>query len=198
MTGTITGVILAGGANRRFGGNPKTTAVIGGKTIIFRILETIREFFDEIIIVTNTPGDFRHYKDVLITCDRYPGAGPLAGIHAAMQLTDNESLFVFAGDMPFLNREIIANQIGEYRKSACEILVPSVNNLIEPLHAIYKKSTLERLEKLLTDAKNHSVRDLIAISDTRYMTLQNDVGVLRAFSNINTPSDLEQLSNTYE
>jgi molybdopterin-guanine dinucleotide biosynthesis protein A len=53
MVHNISGVILAGGSNKRFTGMTKANIVIGGKTIISRIMEIIRDIFDEIIIVTN-------------------------------------------------------------------------------------------------------------------------------------------------
>ena len=39
--------------------------------------------------------------------DEILGAGPLGGIHAAMKASSNDSIFVFAGDMPFLDKDII-------------------------------------------------------------------------------------------
>jgi molybdopterin-guanine dinucleotide biosynthesis protein A len=55
MGNRISGVILAGGSNKRFGGITKANVVIDGETIISRIISTISDLFDEIIIVTNKP-----------------------------------------------------------------------------------------------------------------------------------------------
>ena len=59
MENRISGVILAGGDNKRFGGILKSNTIIGGETIISRITGTVRDLFNEIIIVTNTPAEFR-------------------------------------------------------------------------------------------------------------------------------------------
>ena len=54
MVHNIAGVILAGGAGKRFSGITKAKIAVEGKTIISRILETFSDIFDEKIIVTNT------------------------------------------------------------------------------------------------------------------------------------------------
>ena len=61
MGNKISGVILAGGSNKRFGGITKANVVIGGECIISRIISTISGLFDEIIIVTNKPEEFSEF-----------------------------------------------------------------------------------------------------------------------------------------
>ena len=48
MANKISGAILAGGSNKRFGGITKSNIVIDGETIISRIISTISDLFDEI------------------------------------------------------------------------------------------------------------------------------------------------------
>ena len=85
MIHNISGVILAGGASKRFDGIIKAKIVIDGKTIISRIIETIGEIFDNIIIVTNTPDEFKEFKSCKIIRDHFLNKGPLGGIHSAMK-----------------------------------------------------------------------------------------------------------------
>ena len=85
MTNRISGVILAGGSNKRFGGITKANVVIDGETIISRIISTISNLFDEIIIVTNKPKEFQEFIQYKIVEDQYLKAGPLGGIHAALK-----------------------------------------------------------------------------------------------------------------
>ena len=63
MERKISGVILSGGANKRFDGTIKSNIVIDGKTIISRIINTINDLFDEILIVTNSPTEFVEYNN---------------------------------------------------------------------------------------------------------------------------------------
>lgn len=188
----ISCVILAGGANRRFGGSPKTHAIVEGKTIISGIISITETIFDEIIIVTNTPGKYNEYSRFKITCDHFARSGPLAGIHAGMKYSQSGSVFIFAGDMPFLDRNIIIRQIEEFKTRNCEILVPGITDFIEPLHAIYNKSVFKELESTLVSGNNYSVRDFIKGRDTFYMILEDNLTNRKAFSNFNSREDLER------
>ncbi len=130
MAQNITGVILAGGAGKRFDGIIKANIVIDGKTIISRIIETINDIFDEMIIVTNTPEKFNEYGDNKIIVDKILNEGPLGGIHSAMKESENEAVFVFAGDMPLLDREIIIRQIDFYNAIIGISLFRKLNNIL--------------------------------------------------------------------
>ena len=193
MANRISGVILAGGSNKRFGGTTKANVVIGGITIISRMISTIGMIFDEIIIVTNKPEEFREYDQYLIIEDQYLKAGPLGGIHAALKTSSEDAIFVFAGDMPFLDKEIITNQINEFNKTKHDVLIPAVDQFIEPLHAIYRNSVLNDLERFLSEGKSRAVRDFLSEENVGYLQIPNTEKTELAFSNINSPSDLDKI-----
>lgn len=193
MESRISGVILAGGDNRRFGGTTKSNIVIGGEPIILRIIDTIKDLFNEIIIVTNTPAEFREYLRYKIIRDQYLKAGPLGGIHAALKSSSGEAIFVIAGDMPFLNKGIILDEINEFNSAKHDILIPRVGRNIEPLHAIYGTSVLNELEKFMKERKTRSVRDFISEMKVGYLQIRESEESKRAFTNINSPSDIFQI-----
>jgi len=195
MYNNISGVILAGGKNNRFGGHPKAKTVIGGKTIISRITETIENLFDEVIIVTNDPEEFREFGHLRIITDIFRNAGPIGGLHAALKTTSKDAVFVFAGDMPFLEKQLILDQIKRFAEEKCDAMVPQVNDYIEPLHSIYSISILNNLEKYLNESGNYAVGEFLKRIDVKYMILTDSDIKTRAFININYPSDLTA-SNT--
>lgn len=186
----ISGVILAGGTNSRFNGITKANVVIGGKTIIDRILVIIEAIFSEIIIITNTPQEFSKYSEFKIVSDVILNKGPLGGIHAALKASDNDVVFVFAGDMPMLNNNIISRLIDSYTSQKYDVMIPSIGNNIEPLHSIYNKSILSKLEEYLSDNNDYAVRDFIKNVKAGYLNLENSEQNRMAFSNINSPEDL--------
>jgi molybdenum cofactor guanylyltransferase len=189
----ISGVILAGGANKRFGGITKSNIIINGETIISRIIGNINDLFEEIIIVTNNPSEFPEFAKYKIVEDQYLKAGPLGGIHAALKSSKQDAIFVFAGDMPFLKKEIIAEQINQFRLMEYDILIPKIGRFIEPLHSIYRISVLSDLERFITREKNRSVRDFISEMNVGYMQIQESEENKRAFTNINSPSDIARI-----
>ena len=194
MANSISGVILAGGTNKRFGGITKSNIIVGGKTIISRMISTISDLFDEIIIVTNKPEEFREFIQYIIVEDQYLKAGPLGGIHAALKTSSEDAIFVFAGDMPFLDKEIITNQINEFNKTEHDVLIPEVNQFIEPLHAIYRKSVLNDLERFLSEGKSRAVRDFLSEVNVGYFQVPKTRKTEIAFANINSPSDLGKIN----
>ena len=193
MANRISGVILAGGSNKRFGGITKANVVIDGETIISRIISTISNLFDEIIIVTNKPKEFQEFIQYKIVEDQYLKAGPLGGIHAALKASSEDAIFVFAGDMPFLDKEIISDQINEFNKREYDVFIPKIDQFIEPLHAIYRKTVLNDLEIFLSTGKSKAVRDFLSEENVGYLQISDTEKTELAFSNINSPSDLGKI-----
>jgi molybdopterin-guanine dinucleotide biosynthesis protein A len=193
MESRISGVILAGGDNKRFGGITKSSIVIGGEPIISRIINTIKDLFGEIIIITNTPAEFPEFINYKIVGDHYLNAGPLGGIHAALKSSSGEAIFVFAGDMPFLNKEIILDQINEFDPEKHDILIPKVGKYIEPLHAIYRTSVLNKLEEFMAKSKSRSVRDFLSEMNVGFLQIKESEESKKAFTNINSPSDIDHI-----
>ena len=190
MADNIAGVILAGGASKRFNGIIKPMIDYEGKTIISRIIETIGEIFDDIIIVTNTPDEFKEYDNYKIIGDKFLNKGPLAGIHSALKESESEAIFVVAGDMPLLDKEIIIRQIDFYNTNKCDILIPQIDHYIEPLHGIYKKTLIRNLEDYLGGDNNYAIREFLKMSDVRCLLMEVSRKSISAFTNINSSDDI--------
>jgi molybdopterin-guanine dinucleotide biosynthesis protein A len=186
----ISGVILAGGAGKRFGGKTKSRMAVGGIPIMTRMVKILDEIFNEIIIVTNTPEEFREYVNVKLVKDKHIKVGPLGGIHAAMSIATNPYLFVFAGDMPFVSKDLILEMISCFEKSDCDVLIPRLEKYNEPLHAIYSLSAFIKLETYLLTRKDYAIRDFLSGLNVKYMDLENTDSNRKIFTNINSPSDL--------
>ena len=126
--------------------------------------------------------------------DQYLNAGPLGGIHAALKASSEDAILVFAGDMPFLDKEIISDQINEFSKRQHDVLIPVVDQFIEPLHAIYRKSELNHLERFLVEGKSRAVRDFLGEVNVGYLQITKNEKTKIAFANINSPSDLAKIN----
>ena len=101
----VTGVLLAGGRATRMGGRDKAFAAVGGEPIAARTLRLFCALFPQVIVATNHPERFRALGAETVA-DVFPGCGPLAGIHAGMQIARHPHVFVAACDMPGLDPEI--------------------------------------------------------------------------------------------
>ena len=79
------GLILAGGLARRMGGGDKARITIGGRTILDRVIATMKPQCSALII--NANGDPARFADTRlpVVADSVPDfAGPLAGILAGL------------------------------------------------------------------------------------------------------------------
>ena len=199
MLHNIAGVIIAGGASKRLNDIIKAKIVISGRTIISRIIGTMNELFDEIIIVTNTPEEFKEYSNCKITGDRFLNKGPLGGIHSAMIKSSYDAMFIVAGDMPLLEKDIIIKQIEYFNLNNFDVVIPRINHFTEPLHGIYKKSLLRKLEEHLEVETDYSIRAFLKKTDVSYLQFEESENTKKAFLNINSSSDIaivERLLNS--
>ena len=189
----ISAAILAGGPARRMKGVAKPNIIVGGEKIIVRTLATLKDLFDEIIIVTNTPAEFTPASGCKIVADHYTGIGPIGGIHAALKAACGDAVFIFAGDMPLLSRSFIKRQKLLFESVDCDILVPKTGSSVEPLHSIYRTSVLSLLEEYLSAANDNAVHVFFNTVNTKYMELDETEELRNMFSNINLQSDVTHI-----
>jgi len=186
----MTGVILAGGKNRRMG-TDKAFLEIAGRPLIEHILRVLLERFEQTIIVTRNPERYRGLYAAVVT-DALPIEGPLTGIYTGLLHARTERIFVTACDMPYLSPRLISymeQQTGEF-----DAVVPLVSGLPEPLHAIYHRRILPvLLERLRCEERKISrVLDRIRV---RFITEEEICHYdpnLRSFWNINTPEEYKE------
>jgi molybdenum cofactor guanylyltransferase len=100
---SVAAAIIAGGPARRLGGATKPLLEIGGQAVADRQLAVLRPLFPRLLVVANEPAPWRA-RGVEVVADRVAGAGPLAGLSAALAAAgDAEAVVCLAGDLPFLS-----------------------------------------------------------------------------------------------
>lgn len=189
----VTGIscaILAGGKNLRFGGKTKAIAMVGGRKIIDRIICVAENIFQDITIITNNPEEFADYSHFRLAGDIFRNAGPPGGIHTALCNSENSTVFIVAGDMPFIVKDIILSQIQYFLKTEAEAVVPKIEGRTEPLHGVYTKNIVPVLDSMLKEAPGFPVTDLLQKIRTKYFMLQPSEKIRTAFFNVNIPEDL--------
>jgi len=156
-------VIIAGGNNKRIN-MVKPLIDLGGKQIIIRINEVLKQMFSEIILVVrkNQSDDIPDLGIALgmhIVEDIYPDIGPISGIYTGLNESINNNVFVIGGDYPFLSRDFIKKMLNSSNQNT-SVFVKN-KNVINPLHAIYVKSFWESLLYKNIKKGNLSTRKVI-------------------------------------
>jgi molybdopterin-guanine dinucleotide biosynthesis protein A len=182
------GAVLAGGRSRRFG-RDKAHAVLAGKPLIAHVVETLQALFEDVLIVTNEPIAYEHF-DVTVVSDIVRGAGSLGGLLTALVHAKEERCFVVACDMPFLNPTLIRRMLG--RCKGLDVVVPSVQGDLQPLHAIYSRRCIGHIQERIAEGE-FRIFDFYP----EVLTLHFDERVCRevdpenrSFANINTQEEL--------
>ncbi|UOK63341.1 molybdenum cofactor guanylyltransferase [Paenibacillus sp. OVF10] len=96
-----TGIILAGGLSSRMGTN-KAMLELNGSLVLQHVTKAMRPAVSRIIVAAGP--NVTTYGAMGYDCvqDLYPGKGPLAGLHAALEASDTDWNLVCACDMPLL------------------------------------------------------------------------------------------------
>jgi molybdopterin-guanine dinucleotide biosynthesis protein A len=190
VTLNMTGIILSGGENRRMG-TDKAFLTISGKPLIEHILAVLRGVCRRVIIVTNSPERYVSY-DALVITDAMDLRGPLTGIYSGIARSDDEYNFVVACDMPLLNAGLIS-YMGEQARGY-DVALPRVGVLVEPLHAVYHRGVLPRIESRLRGDRR-DIRGILEGANVRYIT-EEEIDRFdperRSFRNLNTRSEYEE------
>jgi len=190
MAPPCTGVILAGGENKRFNGQNKAFIRLGGKRIIDRLLDVYTGLFDQIVLVTNDPAAYMDI-DALIVSDHYPVRSSLNGLHAGLFAAVHEHAFFAACDTPFIGRDLIQCVLAQIERKA-DIVIPSTAAGYEPMFAVYKQRCLPAMAHQLEHdrLKIQGLFRKVRVKPVDEAILRAVDPELISLFNVNTPKDL--------
>ena len=127
----VNAFVLAGGQSSRMGVD-KAFLELDGKPLVRRMLELARAVTPVTRIIGNVE-KFRAYAEVVD--DEFSGCGPLAGIHAALQVSEEELNLILAVDMPFVTAELLQYLVQQAAAN------DAVQSLLEPLRSLGGEAT---------------------------------------------------------
>ena len=144
------GVLLAGGAARRFRGMPKGLALVDGIRIADRALSALRGATERQIVVANDPRAARWFPGLPIVADGEEGLGPLQGLRTALAAAAGDPVLVVAWDMPFVTTALLSMLRTEGESGASAVVpVAGTPPRAEPLCAWYGGEALATCGALL-------------------------------------------------
>ena len=173
----LTGVLLVGGAGRRFG-SPKALALLDGRTLAERAWRTLAPVAADRVAVGKV-------ADALalpfpLTDDGTDVRAPIAGVVAGLRAARHELAVVLPVDMPLVDADHL-------RALAEGCTGDAASPQTGPLPCALRRRALPVLERRLA-AGELTLRDALAELESRVVPLPED-----ALVNVNTPSDLARL-----
>jgi molybdopterin-guanine dinucleotide biosynthesis protein A len=187
------GLVLAGGLARRMGGGDKPRTMIGGQTILARVIERLKPQCTRLIL--NANGDPARFADTKLPVipDNVPDfAGPLAGVlagldWAAANAPGIEYIASVPGDCPFLPRDLVLRlhevRLAENKPLACA----RSGEWRHPVVALWRVSLRDDLRRALVEEGLRKIE----IWTTRHGIALADwpAEPVDPFFNVNTPED---------
>jgi molybdenum cofactor guanylyltransferase len=178
------GVVLAGGASARFGGEPKGLQLFRGRAMALCVADVLARVCERVVIEVPRGVGYEALGLPLIhAADEHAGKGPLAGIAAGLALADRVA---FAPcDMPLIGDDIYRALVRE----GGSVYAVSPNGA-EPLVAVLERALLPAL--LRTHAADVLPRAHVALDRAGARAVR--FADAARFANVNTPEDLARLA----
>ncbi|MEI5906294.1 molybdenum cofactor guanylyltransferase [Bacillus spongiae] len=188
------GVVLSGGASRRFG-SFKAKATYKGE-YFFRIAENaLTPHVDKVVVISHPEltSWIKENSNALVVEDlhQYKGLGPLAGIFTAMQTLESYWYFVLSCDVPYITSDIIS-KISQGKSVLFDGIVPYIEGRLQPLVAMYSNNVRPLIKSQL-DQVNFRMCDTINQLNIKQVS-EKTLGVDPVcFKNINSFVDYKLL-----
>jgi molybdopterin-guanine dinucleotide biosynthesis protein A len=159
-----------------------------------RVIERVTDLGDELLVTTNHPEEFAHFKIPLFQ-DRLPERGALGGLFTALSVAQFPTVIVVACDMPFVNPDILKVACGWLSTKRGDVVIPRTKHGYEPLHGVYRREIcLPAVDRALTTGEKRMISwfpSVKVIPITEGELIKHDpLGI--AFWNVNTLEDLQR------
>lgn len=182
-------LLLSGGKSSRMG-MPKALLEIDGKTLLETVAEAGEGFEERILSVNDpsipTPQGFVRCADV------YPDCGPMAGIHAALSMTECDALVTAPCDAPYYSGELAQYLLSRFEPGLDALVLVDHEGRAQPLTGVYSKSCLPVLEDhLKTDRLK--IMWMLEGMNLKRIALPDYIAQ-KVFRNLNTTEDLKMFS----
>ena len=190
------GVVLAGGLSRRMGGGDKPMRMIGGRTILARVIERVGPQCDGLIL--NANGEAARFSafGLPVVPDSVEGfAGPLAGVLAALDWAaerrpDIAFVVSAAADCPFLPRDLVARFQDARLREGADLAVAKSGDQTHPVIGLWKVALRAELRHALVVEDCRKIDRWTA--RYRLATVEWPTVPLDPFFNANRPEDLDE------
>lgn len=193
----LSGLILSGGRATRMGGVDKGLVNFHGKPLIAHVIERLAPQVDELFINANR--ELETYKTFglpVFTDETQNFSGPLAGFQLALKHATYDYVCIVPCDSPFLPENLVQKLFVALLEKNADIAVAASDQNNHPVFCLCKKNVLPSLETFIQSrqGKVNAWQKSLRYVEVDF-TEPDDNGSTKAFLNLNTLQDLNQLSN---
>ena len=153
----VIGLLLAGGLSRRMGGGDKALRLLGGVSLLDRVIERVGPQVAALVINANgDPARFARFG-LPVVGDSVPGfAGPLAGVLAGLDWTalhrpDCPVVVSVATDAPFLPRDLVARLTAAVEEARADLACAASGGHRHPVIGLWPVRLREDLRRAVVE-----------------------------------------------
>jgi FdhD protein len=185
-----TGLVLAGGASRRFGSD-KRLAPLAGRPLLRRAVDAVAAVSDEVVIAVAPdqpiPDGLTLPPHVRVVTDAPGHEGPLAGLAAGLAAASHDVVVVLGGDHGWADPATLAALRDRVAGDAeVEAAVLEVGGRRQPLAAAYRR----RVGEVASARLSAGDRRLVAMLDDLRVVTLTTAGAERTARDVDVPADL--------
>jgi len=178
-----TAVILAGGKSSRMK-EDKTLLSFGNFSSLTEFqYQRLKPLFNRVYI-TSKAKKFHFQAPLLL--DRDERFSPLVALASIWENIEIDEVFVLSVDTPFVSLSVIEKLYHLASKSKADAIVSSSSRGLEPLCAIYRRSSYIAIKELLEE-DSHKLHRLLDRLDIKEVFFKDE----KLFMNLNYPSDYQ-------
>jgi molybdenum cofactor guanylyltransferase len=190
----VVGLLLAGGLSRRMGGGDKALRLLGGVSLLDRVIDRIRPQVEALVLNANgDPARFASFG-LPVVPDSVPDfAGPLAGVLAGLDWTalhrpDCAYVVSAATDAPFLPKDLVARLTAEIEAAQADVACAASGGQAHPVIGLWPVRLREDLRHAVVEEGIRKVDQWTARH--RLATVVFCSEPIDPFFNANRPEDL--------
>ncbi len=187
---SVTGVILAGGRAQRMGGQDKGLLPLAGLPMVAHVIRVLQPQVGELLVNANRNSlTYQTFCCQVISDSIGQFYGPLAGMLAAMEVTENPYLLSVPCDSPLLAADCAQRLYRALIQTEAELCVAHDGTRLQPVFALLTTALRASLRHYLTSGERKIDRWFAQHRMTQ-VDFSDHPGMFR---NINTPEDLTML-----
>lgn len=188
------GLLLAGGQSRRMGGGDKSLRLLGGVSLLDRVIARLRPQVEALVLNANgDPSRFARFGLPVVADSVADFAGPLAGVLAGLdwavaQHPDCALVASVATDAPFFPGDLVARLTRGLEETGADLACAASDGREHPVFGLWPVRLREELRRAVVE---QGVRK-VDLWTRRYKlaTVSFPAGPVDPFFNANRPEDL--------
>lgn len=166
-------------------GTDKGLVEFQGKEMIAHVIQNVKESVNDILIISNNSA-YRKFGYPVFE-DIHKNCGPMGGIQGGLSNSKTNWNLVIGCDLPFVTKEFFSFLVSSIVEG--DAIVPIHDSFAEPLCALYHKSSLPKLEALLSK-QELKMQNVLKHLDSKFIDVPMEMfDSTIIFRNFNSPKD---------